>query len=372
MVAHPLVVRPAAYRQFAGTEEPSQGKRAFCLVTDAAVADGFVIEGPHGYAEARIVAARPEDTLQSLLTTRVPEAADLLVVRPGAFVTSPDPAAVGARRISVMPCGSTPVEEGHLRYFLSVLERTDPDAQAARADRFLAGLEQAATDGGLRIVDTAQGTSCAVGLDGPELEVNLQAGRLGPGEQQIAPSGEISILPRPITDFDPACRLALDGELTLRGWPIVHAGYDPALDGPQDDLFRQLLPLHRHPVVVTVVAGSVTACRPGTDHPAAAGAAKALDALLDADERYRTVWELGFGIHTDMAAVPANCGLNEVYGAVDGAVHLGLGLTPFTRFALTFLCPGSAVVDGTGAVLLGASATTRRLRRTNRAGCGCH
>ncbi|MGW1073719.1 hypothetical protein [Streptomyces sp. NPDC002537] len=359
----PLAVHPAAYRQFTAPEG------TFCLITDESTAGDFVIEGPHDYAEALVVAAGPEDTLQSLLETRVPDTADLLVIRPGTFVTSPDPAAVGARRIAVVPCGSTPVEKGHLRYFLSVLERTDPAAQAARADRFLTGLEEADE---LRIVDAGMGTSCAVGLGDPDLEVNLQAGPLGPGEQQIAPSGEISVLPLPITGFDADRRLDLDGELTLHGWPIVHAGHDPALARPQEDLFRQLLPLHRHPVVVTVTAGAIMACRPGTAHPAAAAAAKALDALLDADERYRPVWELGFGIHTDMATVPANCGLNEVYGATNGVVHLGLGLTPFTRFALTFLCPGSAVVDGTGEVLLGATASPRRLRRTNRAGCGCH
>ncbi|MEV6674979.1 hypothetical protein [Streptomyces sp. NPDC051162] len=359
----PLVVRPAAYRQFTAP------KGAFCLVTDEALAGDLVIEETRGHDGALVVAARPADTLQDLLATRIPEAADVLVVRPGAFVTSPGPAAVGDRRIAVMPCGSTPVEPGHLRYFLSVLERTDPEAQAARADRFFAGLERADT---LRIVDGAQGTTCALGLDDPELEINLQAGVLAPGEQQIAPSGEISVLPMPITGFDADRRLALDGELTLRGWPIVHAGYDRALDAAQDALFRQLLPLHRHPVVITVTAGAVTACRPGTGHPAAAAAAKALQTLLDTDERYRPVWELGFGIHTEMDTVPANCGLNEVYGATNGVVHLGLGLTPFTRFALTFLCPGSAVVDGTDRVLLGTGASRRRIRRTNSAGCGCH
>ncbi|MFF4528952.1 hypothetical protein ACFY1P_06715 [Streptomyces sp. NPDC001407] len=362
-MAPPLVVRPAAYRQFAAP------KGAFCLVTDEALAHGVVIEEPHGHDGALIVAARPGDTLQDLLATRIPEAADVLVVRPGAFVTSPAPAAVGSRRIAVMPCGSTPVEREHLRYFLSVLERTDPDAQAARADRFFAGLEQADT---LRIVDAAQGTTCALGLDDPDLEINLQAGVLAPGEQQIAPSGEISVLPMPITGFDADRRLALDGELTLRGWPIVHAGYDRALDAAQDALFRQLLPLHRHPVVITVTAGAVTACRPGTGHPGAAAAAKALETLLDSDAGYRPVWELGFGIHTEMDTVPANCGLNEVYGAANGVLHLGLGLTPFTRFALTFLCPGSAVVDGADRVLLGAGGARRRIRRTNAPGCGCH
>ncbi|MFF7249409.1 hypothetical protein ACFZBU_36545 [Embleya sp. NPDC008237] len=359
----PLVVRPAACPQFA---DP---KGVFCLVTGTESADDFVIEGPHGYDEAVVVALGPTDTLEDVLTSGTPEAADVLVVLPGAFVASPDPAVVGRRRVAVMPCGSTPVRTEHIRYFLSVMERTDPAAQAARADRFFTALEQADT---VCIVDGAQGTSCALALDDPDLEFNLQAGFLEPGEQQIVPGGEVGILPMAITGFDAARRLALDGELTLRGWPIVHAGYDPSLADEQAALFDRLLPLSRHPVVLTVTAGVITACRPGTNHPAGASAAAALDALLAADERYRPVWELGFGINTDMDIVPANCGLNEVYGARNGVVHLGLGLTPFTRFALTFLCPGAAVVDGTGEVLLGADGAARRIRRTRTAGCGCH
>lgn len=363
-MSSPLVVRPAACPQFtdpAGT---------FCLVTDAALEAAFVIEDAHGYDKAMVVALADGETLQDALTSVVPATADILVVRPGAFVTSPDPAVVGTRRIAVMPCGSSPVLTEHIRYFLSVMERTDPAAQVARAERFFDDLENAAS---LRLVDAEQGTACDLSLDDPDLDINLQAGPLGPGEQQIVPAGEIGVLPMAITGFDATRRLALDGELTLRGWPIVHAGYDPAVDAPQAELFERLVPLRDHPVVAAVAAGRITACRPGDDAPATASVTAALEELLTADERYRTVWELGFGINTAMDVVPANCGLNEMYGADNGVVHIGLGLTPFTTFALTFLCPGTAVVDQDDRVLLGRARTaSRRIKRTKTAGCGCH
>src|SRR5262249_1546605 len=157
-----------------------------------------------------------------------------------------------------------------------------------------------------------------------------------------------------------------------RGEPIVHAGYDtdPTLAWEQARLYERLAALRRHPVVIEVAAGVVTGCRAGSPAPEAARATRALDELFAADIRYRTVWELGFGINTGMSVVAANCGMNEVFGGTSGVVHLGLGLTPFTRFALTFLCPDTAVLDGAGATLLGstsdrpATGSRGRLRRT--------
>src|SRR5205823_2967146 len=132
---------------------------------------------------------------------------------------------------------------------------------------------------------------------------------------------------------------------------------------------------------VEVEDGLITHCRAGTPAPEGVRAAAALNDLLAAESGYRTVWELGFGINVAMSVVPANCGLNEVYGGTDGVVHLGLGLTPFTRFALTFLSPATRLVDGTGETLLGnaigqvasgqADGGRCRIRRTREASCGC-
>jgi hypothetical protein len=125
--------------------------------------------------------------------------------------------------------------------------------------------------------------------------------------------------------------------------------------------------------VLTVREGVIVDTLPGEQSGEAADVAAALDELFAADPRYRTIWELGFGINTDMETVPANCGLNEPYGASDGVVHLGIGLTPFTRFALTFLCRGTVLVSGsTGNAVLGSAPRTRRVNRTYTASCGCH
>jgi|SRR5580658_103578 hypothetical protein len=361
-----LVVRPGAQRQFASP------RGTFCLVTTAELADDVLIDDGHAYSKTMVMVLRPGDDLGAMLRSSVPAPADVLIACPGLFVTSPSPEDIGGeRRIAIMPCGSTPTTRENVRYFLDVIERTDPAAQEDRADRFFEAVSQSQD---LRIVDVERETTCTFDPGDEDYSWNQQAGPLGWGEQQIAPAGELSVLPTEITSFDPTRVLALSGSLTLRGWPIVHAGYEPELAPEQAELYDALLPLYRNPVIVDIADGVIVACRPASD--TAAKAASALESLLNEDARYRTIWELGFGINDAMSVVPSNCGLNEPYGGTNGVVHIGLGLTPFTRFALTFLCPDSTLTDHTGTSLigrpLGSSPTRRRVKRTHSASCGCH
>ncbi len=356
-----VTVRPAAFRAFA------ERAQTFCMVTDADRAADFELTGA-GYDTSFVVPVPPGEDLGAVLAAEVPESADVLVVCRESFLTSPDASAIGeGRRLMVMPCASTPVTFEQVRYFLDVVARTDPAAQAIRADRFFDRL--AAADE-VWLTDPDQVPTCSFEPFAAEYEWNQQAGPLAPGEQQIAPAGELSVLPMEITDFDPARGLALNGSLTLHGQPIVHAGYDPALSLPQAGLYERLIPLIRHPVVIDLKDGVITGCRPGSPAAAAADLAAVLEDLLTEEPAYRTVWELGFGINTEMRTVPGNCGLNEPYGGADGVIHLGLGLTPYTRFALTFLSPALQIVDQSGANLL--STRERRVNRVRSASCGCN
>ena len=364
-----LVLKSAAYRQFTELSRP------FFLITDCALAAEFSVDQQASRKETTIVPCTPDENLRDVVET-LPDDADLLVVRPGAFLTSPDSGTLGRQRIAVMPCGSTPMTTRQIGYFLGVLERTDPRRQSERADRFFDAIDVAAT---LQLVDSGHGTACVFDAQRPDYLWNQQAGELGPGEQQIAPAGELSVLPMEITEFDTSRRLGLTGSLTLLGWPIVHGGYDPALVPEQAQLFKDLSPLRQHAVILTVEDGWILGCRPVGSDPQARAVTAVLEKLLDADTRYRAIWELGFGINTTMTIQPANCGCNEVYGAENGVVHLGLGLTPYTRFALTFLCPQTTLIDHTGAVLIGGlsgderpAGKPPRITRTRSASCGCH
>jgi hypothetical protein len=362
----PINLRPSALRQF---ENPAE---TFCLVTDKGLSSLFTLSADDPNQKNMVVTIDSGDDLGKVLRADVPSCADVLVICRQTFVSSPDEAAIGPdRRVVVMPCASTPVSAEHIQYFLRVAERIDPHAQARRAEEFFRLLSSSP---GVRIADKRLDTACEFDPFGDEYDWNQQAGPLLPGEQQITPSGELSVLPMEITDFDSRRTLSLNGTLAVCGWPIVHAGYDQGLADAQKRLYEKLLPLHRNPILLRVSDGIIIDVRDPARTDEGAVLEAALEDLFADDPRYRTIWELGFGINTDMTVVPANCGLNEPYGAGNGVIHIGLGLTPYTQFALTFLCPSLAIVDEGERTLLGKRDQPDRervIRPIRRAGCGC-
>ncbi len=341
---------------FAGTGRP------FFLLTNAEDASRFEVSAP-----AEVALLDPARGLAANLREATPGDADVLVIAPGVFLASPeDGDDAGARRVCVMPCGSTPVTFDQVRHGVAALESADPLAQQARAEAFFTALEEAVS---LRLTDGLRGTTCGFDVAEEKLSWHQQAGPLAPGEQQIAPAGELAVFPGDITSFTPEQTLPLAGELCLRGWPIVHGGYRDDLAGEQAALYDALLPLHAEPVRLTIEAGRITDCTPLT--PGARRPAAALTALFQDDPRYRVIWELGFGINPDVVLQPGNCGLNEVYGGRHGVVHLGLGLTPWSRFALTFLCPDTTLVADESQAILGPPLRTGRVNRRKSPSCGC-
>lgn len=359
-----IQVRPENLRQFGRPAE------SFCLITDPALASVFSL--PYDKSQKRMtVTLTPEDDLGQVLLRDVPDESDVLVICRNAFLSSPESAALGSRRLVVMPCASTPVSVEQIRYFLHVAELTDPAAQERRAEAFFQSLSDSRYT---RIVDERLGAECRFDPFGGEYVWNQQAGPLGPGEQQIAPSGELSVLPMEIEEFDSRRSLAINGTLALRGWPIVHAGYDPGLGDSQRHLYEKLRPLHSNPILMHLRDGVITGFEDPGHTSEGADLAATFAELFAEDSRYQTIWELGFGINADMTIAPANCGLNEPYGGRGGIVHFGLGLTPYTKFALTFICPGLSLADDAGQVLLGKAGQADnkpRIRPARRAGCGC-
>ncbi|MET7878943.1 hypothetical protein ABZS52_18675 [Micromonospora profundi] len=366
-----IQVDPRALRQFGGAGS------SFYLITDDTLASQCDLNDRDCFGKSDVIGVARGSRLGAVLD-ELPADAAVLVAATGLFIRSTDMKDLRERRISILPCGSTPVRPEHLRYFLDVVARTDPAAQTAFAEKFFSALGETSA---VRLVDDQQRTECVFDPHDETYVWNQQAGVLEPGEQQIAPAGELSVLPMDIDTFDPTRRLALEGSVTLRGEPIVHGGYDDALTGAQADLYGKLSALRRHPVVVEIESGVIATCRPGSRAPESERAAAVLNDLFESEPRYRVVWELGFGINTAMNVVPANCGLNEVYGATNGVVHLGVGLTPFTTFALTFICPATRLVGDDDSVLLGTARSAvasandkpqRRITPNRDASCGCH
>ncbi|MEX5709343.1 hypothetical protein AB1484_13765 [Parafrankia sp. FMc6] len=355
-----FVVHPDRHREFGSPSE------TFLLLTQTDRVEDFVLAPSTRYRHCAMGTIDADQSLEAvLLSGRYPADADIFVVCPDRFVTSPEPAAIGpTRRVVVMPCGSTPVTDAQVAYFLTVVEHTDPVALESRADRLFAALGETPF---VWLTAPRASTSATFTVSG-DYEWNQQAGPLAPGEQQIAPSGEASAAPTGLYRFDTSHRLGLNGSVTLYGAPIVHRGDDPECLAEQAGLFEDLDVLRESPVILDLADGMVTDARPA--EPAAKRAVAALTDLYAADDAYRVVWEFGIGLNPVLHQQPGNCGLNEMYGANNGVVHLGFGLTPTTRYALTFTCADTVLTDKDGNSVAGP-VSARRLLRRRTPDCGC-
>ncbi|WP_391531042.1 iron-containing redox enzyme family protein [Candidatus Frankia nodulisporulans] len=344
-----FVVHPDSHREFPGPHH------TFCLLTQADRAADFALTESVRYREVVHRTIEADQSLaEALRDPRTPTDADVFVICPDRFLVSPEPAEIGpGRRLAVMPCGSTPVTDAHVAYFLDVVQRTDSAALEARADRLFEALGDADE---VLLADHAGHASARLGISG-DYEWNQQAGVLGPGEQQIAPSGEASAAPTGLYRFDTASRLALHGSIALRGAPIVHRGDDPAVLDEQADLLADLDVLRDATIVLDLADGAVTDVR--AIDPAGQRAVDALGKLHAADESYRIVWEFGIGLNPELVQQPGNCGLNEMFGGADGTVHLGFGLTPTTRYALTFTCADTVITDAESGIRIAGSRPRR-------------
>lgn len=350
-MTYPITIRPDRYRQYG----PPDGS-TFCLVTNSALVDRFRIE-EIAYERSMIVPFNRGDSFDDLLERVVPEPAHVLVVSPNAFFWSPAPEKIGRRKLMVMACNSTPTSMEAVEYFLDVIERTDPDFQEAFADRFFA-LGEASEY--LEFVDDAystyaSGSHATFEHLSDHYEWNQQAGPLEWGGQQLAPAGEISVLPVDILRFDATLRLPINGEIAFRGYPVLHSGAPSYLREDQERIHRALASLNDHAVIATVHNGIISGLR--ATHPEAQPAVRMLEAMFEVDSRYRIIWEVGFGINTALASpLPGNHAMNEVFGGSGhGALHYGMGLTPYTQYHLDIICPGTRVVGSRGELLFGGT-----------------
>ena len=338
-----IVVRPERIRQFG----PAQGC-TFCLITNPELLEHFEVAPDNQYEDVLVRTIGPGGSFAEVLSA-IPTRCHVLVASPSVFFDSPPSEQLGERKLIAMACNSTPTDVAAIAHFLGVIERTDPERLEARARRFFDLAERSEH---LEIVDERVGTRLRFQHLTDHYEWNQQAGTLEWGQQQIAPMGEISVLPIFIRDFNPSLRLALDGQLCLHGHPILHNGTPSFLRSDQARIHAELQSMRNHPIVADVRHGEITALRAVTSE--GAPAARMLEAMFRVDSRYRIVWEIGFAINTFHDLLPGNHAMNEVYGATDGCLHWGLGLTPYTQYHLDILCPDVCVLGSAGECLLGS------------------
>ena len=354
-----IVVNPSRIRQFGDAEGVT-----FCLVTNPEVEDWIDVDCSGGYRDYLKLRFSPEDDFEEILAHRIPHRAHVLVISPNVFYRSPSNDKVGTgRKLLAMACNSTPTTLDMIEHFLGVMEATDPLEQQEMADAFFR-LGQCANH--LKLVDPEFGTSAQFDHLSDSYIWNEQAGTLGLGEQQLAPSGEISVLPLVIQDFDERLHLAINGTLAIKGHPILHHGASSFLPADQERIYRALTAIQIAAVIAEVEQGVITDIR--ASEASVEPAVEMLSAMFRTDSRYRTIWEVGFAINTRHVLYPGNCAMNEVHGGTGGTIHLGLGLTPYTQYHLDIICPGTTVIASGEEPLIGGASMMARIRS---ASCGC-
>ncbi|PWI46485.1 hypothetical protein CEE45_16555 [Candidatus Heimdallarchaeota archaeon B3_Heim] len=286
---------------------------------------------------------------EEALSSKFPEKAHILVVLPSIYVASPPPEVLGKyRKLATLACFSTPTSIESIFHFLEQATRTDSAMQEKIADRFFEVGESAKH---IKFVNEEYGTSAVFKHLSDDLTWHEQIGKLDWGEQQLLPSGEVSTLPVSVFGEDIKSKLDLNGEILLKGQPVLHAGNVSFLRKDQDRIFNALNSITEHPLKLEVKQGEI-------QHVTAIsskgkGSADMLNALFDVDSRFRTIIELGFGINTNLELFPGNQAMNEVYGGKSGVIHYGIGLLPFTQYHIDFICPDTRVMDNNGIPLVG-------------------
>ncbi len=326
---------------------------AFVLITNTAHAGHAKVVPDGAYESCEVVTYDQGDDFNAMVQ-RLPQPAHVFVISPKCAFAAPTPALLETRQLSAVRCHSTPTSHADLQHILTAIEQTDPLHQQTMAERLFALANDSPQ---LTLVDPQYGTEAVLQHWRGDHEWRPQAGPLAEwGSHQAVPAGEISLVPCGASDTHgsasrPDRHLLLDGEIALRGYPIVHAGEASPARRTQAHLYKALEPLTRHAIIATVCAGAITQFRAA--EPEAAPAVTLFQELLAHHPHYRTIAEIGLSFNDAFEPLPGNHAANEVCGGRYGTVHIGIGPQPFTPYHVTMVCPGLTLMGKDSHVLVG-------------------
>lgn len=357
-----IEINPSRLRQFGETKDLH-----FRVVTSESIAPHIEIHQNNDYASRDIHIISSMEDFQGLLTSAIiPNDSHILVIAPDVFFQSPRPEILGERRkLMAMASNSTPTSINTISYFLETMERTDPEDQKQRTERFFKSGEASKHF----LFRDAQYDTEAIfhHLDDSYLW-NEQTGYIDWGEQQIAPAGEISVLPLDIQQFNEHLRLDISGQLALKGQSVLHNGTPSYLRADQQRVYTALDSIWDHAIIADVKKGQISSIR--ESHPTALPARKMLEAMFEVDSRYSVIWEIGFAVNCNLDILRGNHAMNEVFGSHNGSIHWGLGLTPYTQYHLDIVTPGTTIYNHENEIIFGDAPI--KIRREREFGCGCH
>lgn len=304
--------------------------------------------------------------MDKIISTGIPQKACIVVISPHVFFQSPKQEMLGERRLIAMACNSTPANMDDIVHFWDCVINTDYSEQEKRTENFFFTGENASH---LVFVDYVNHTTAKFMHLHDNYLWSEQTGILNDGEQQLAPAGEISVLPLAIQNYDENLRLDINGTIAFHGIPILHNGTPSFTRKDQKRVHGQLAKMSCSAIIATLKDGEITNLAPTTQD--AQESADMLQCMFDVDSRYRILWEIGFAINKQLVLRDGNHAMNEVYGGPHGAIHFGLGLTPYTQYHLDIICPRMNVLTDEGAYLIGPNNVKNKMNVTKNSSANC-
>ncbi len=341
-----IPIYPSRFRQFGEAEGST-----FYLVTNSHLLDVFSIEEDKNYKEFKIIAYDSNDDFLRLLKNEIHPPAHILVIAPECLFESVPPNDLGSdRKLLIFACNSAPTPIEAIEHFLRCGEKINPKEQEMIAEDFVAQCESAEI---LKLIDEEYQTVAEFHHLNDSYGWHEQLGMLAWGEQQIFPSGEIACFLVPLKGINelPDLKFDLNGEIPLRGYPIVHSGPPSFIREDQKRIYQKLSTFKEYPVIAKVKNGVIIDIH--ATHPSVKPALDMLEALFMVDSRFRQIFEIGFAINNHLEILPQNSAMNEVYGGTKGCVHFGLGMLPYTQYHMDIICPKIKVLGQNDKVIFG-------------------
>ncbi|WP_414514282.1 hypothetical protein [Nostoc sp. PCC 9305] len=340
-----IAIHPGRLQQFGNTEENT----SFCVVTNSSLLDKIKIDPEKDYKDYKLISYDAGDDFSKILREQIPEPAHILVIAPNCYFRSPEPEHLGPhRKLCIMACNSTPTSVEAIEHFLRCGENTDPYEQEEIAEQFFTKGEDA---GHFKFVDEEYQTVAVFEHLDDGLQWHEQVGRLEWGEQQLFPSGEISVLPVDVFALNLNVKLNINGKLAFKGIPVLHSGTPSFLPEDQERIFQALYTMRDDAVIATLQDGIITHIEASS--PSVQPAVDILQAMYEVDSRYRIIIEIGFAVNHHLKLFPGNSAMNEVYANTNGTVHFGMGLIPHTQYHLDIICPSIKVYSQNDELVFG-------------------
>lgn len=228
-----------------------------------------------------------------------------------------------------------------IKKYFTVLENSDIDSQIKSAELFYQKINNKSV---ICFQDMNYSTTATFEVN-DHCQFNELYGYVR--DQQIektVPSGEIAITSNEPFNISPK-PLPLNGELCLHSYPLVLvSGTEPFFrEKDQQRLYHHLTSLAYNPLIATFKNGIITNLVPANNDSGDHAGLRALSALIEVDERYATLTEIGIGLNTQCPLELSNCGLMEVYGNKNYCIHYGFG-NHHTGYHIDLINPNTKMI----------------------------